>query len=119
MDFEDDPTKAYEVNLTLDQLLAGAVASARRGEVWSLGGLQRAMSHIRWAEPLKVERPRLRAVCYYACRICIANYGLDGRDIERLPTDKNVVHAHVRAAHIDATSDDRLPAPEVSSAGKR
>lgn len=129
MDFEDDPTVASG-ELTLEQKLAGATAAIRRGENWSLGGLQRAMSWIPWAEPLRVTRehaavelPAAAAapvfVTRYACRICIANHGLSAADIPRLPTNKNVVHEHVRAVHIDATSDDRLPAPEVSDAGKR
>lgn len=35
----------------------------------------------------------------YACKFCIALYGLKGTDVAQLPEDEEVVRKHVKTAH--------------------
>jgi hypothetical protein len=35
----------------------------------------------------------------YACKFCIALYGLKGTDVPQLPEDAEVVREHVRSVH--------------------
>ena len=53
---------------------------------------------IPWHEPIAVQRTDDPTI-HYACRLCIAEHGLKGRDIPGLPTDKAVVREHLALVH--------------------
>lgn len=48
---------------------------------------------IPWTEPLKVNG------VHFACRLCIARYGLKGHSVIDLPTDATEVREHILACH--------------------
>lgn len=52
--------------------------------------------NIPWREPIKVTQGEHER---YACRICIANFGLNGSDVSELPTDPDEVARHIEAEH--------------------
>jgi hypothetical protein len=54
---------------------------------------------IEWRQPIKVVRDDRT---WLACRLCIARFGLKGREIETTPfcfTDQDGFDAHMLAAH--------------------
>jgi hypothetical protein len=56
---------------------------------------------IPWHEPVEVVSTTDGST-HYACRFCIAQVGLKGSAVGKLPSDPETVRAHVRQAHADA-----------------
>lgn len=52
---------------------------------------------IPWREPLPVTVPGVGVG--FACRLCIAAYGLRGRDVVRLPQTREEFDAHLAEFH--------------------
>lgn len=72
--------------------------------------VMRGYPSIPWLEPLAVrslENPTVRG---YACRVCIARYGLSARDIRQLHTSKVAVREHLVAFH-HLDPDGIIPVP--------
>jgi hypothetical protein len=63
--------------------------------------LERLYPTIAWREPLAVKRFDLRGE-FFACRFCIALVGLKGKDVARLPTDREEVRRHIASQHLGA-----------------
>lgn len=53
---------------------------------------------IPWIEPVRVKLIEGGAE-RFACRVCIANYGLRGMDVPSLPTNEEAFRAHMREEH--------------------
>lgn len=51
---------------------------------------------IPWTEPIAMSLPEVRG---YACRICLALYGLKGTDSARVLPSEDAVRAHITATH--------------------
>lgn len=60
--------------------------------------LRRAFPWIAWAEPIKIEQPGLTEP-RYACRYCIAQWGLKGMGVPTLPTDPDEITTHIGLVH--------------------
>jgi len=53
---------------------------------------------VRWREPVQVQTPE--GATHYACRVCIANHGLKGTQVPKLPLTEREVHAHIQQVHL-------------------
>jgi hypothetical protein len=61
--------------------------------------LLKSFPSIPWREPLLVSRDDLPETQHYTCRICMAQKGLRGQDVPRLPKTPEEVVEHIHAAH--------------------
>jgi len=62
--------------------------------------LERRWPTIRWRLPITVTRTE--GVTRYACRACIASYGLRGADVHQLYETPELVLEHIEAFHLGA-----------------
>lgn len=72
----------------------------------TLEQLEKLYVWINWREPAEVSLFH-ESVKHYACRVCIANKGLQGFQIPGLPTDRSVVLDHIRKEHTHETDHDQ------------
>jgi hypothetical protein len=61
--------------------------------------LQQSFPEYDWGEPVAISLAG-HPEQHYACRLCIARYGLKAAQILQLPTDPEVVRENIREAHV-------------------
>lgn len=71
-----------------------------RARTWTRAELNALVPSIAWDEPVLVSRILFPdAEPRYACRVCIAERGLKGAALDRLPTDYSTVKNHIDREH--------------------
>lgn len=59
----------------------------------TLPELEQSFPQIPWRKPIQINER------FYACRVCIAQKGLRGSDVPKLPNDPETVCKHISEAH--------------------